>query len=209
MRGILILSIDETKRIVKITNPLTLSWEYEYIGNMTSYLAKVPSIRGTKVYYNVSGYYFFLETFNEISNLIVKMMEIYEIDVRNYNIVKMMSREYFIFECYPEEETIFKKRIFNEKEKTITIFHWLLGIKGRILIRRIGGQIETYSCGPYVLDYEKTDFTDCEIRELFESKSEMRKYGEFFTKNVENTRQLLAKHYNWFLKINDRMKILN
>lgn len=209
MRGVLILSTDETSRIVKKTSPYKLKWKYRYIGNMTSYLGKVPSIRGTKIYYNSSGYYFSLESLDDINYLIVKMMYIFELDVRKYNIIRFMSREYFMFECYPEEETIFKKKHDNDDEKTITIFHWLLGIKGNIMIRKFNcEEIETYSCGPYVLDYQKNDLSKKDIHEIFSSKSEMRNYGEFFTKNIENIREILSNHYNWFVQINNRLRIL-
>ena len=210
MNGFLVLSSDETRRICKRTEPLFFDWKTnEDLGNLTSYLTKVPSINGTKIYYNESGHYFFVELIKIETEYVLKMMKIFELNVRRYRTCTMRSRNYFLFETFPNHEYFVKtKENIPRNEKIVRIFHWILGLKGKVLFRTF--EDEFFSCGPYIVDYPGTILKKAEIDRLFENKNEMRSFSDMFLYKMDDIRMMFGKKNRaWFVEISKRVRLLS
>jgi len=208
MNGLLVLSLDETQRICKTTKRLTFDWnDDQKIENLRKMITKVPSIRNTKIYYNSSGYYFFIDIFDEKYSFIMKMLEICNFNNRRYKFGSTSVRDYILFECLPDHEKFLENRPgMNEEEKFLRVFHWIIGVKGRILYRSF--EEEYFSCGPYKVDFTKK-LAKSSIKNLFPTKNEMRFYWEFFDRVIDDFRILLSKDYRWwFIEISKRVRML-
>lgn len=209
MYGLLVLSLDETERVCKPTKIFNFSWnDEEVLENLRIYLTKVPSIRNTKIYYNSSGFYFFVDIFDEKYEYILKMLDIFDLNVRRYRLGKSLLRKYILFETLPSHENILPSRKdMNNKEKIIRIFHWIIGVKGRILHRSF--EDEYFSIGPYKVDIS-SKLTKKELNNLFSSKNDMRFFWDFFDSKLDQLRILLSeKHRSWYIQISKRIRMLS
>lgn len=212
MSGLLVLSIDETQRICKETSSIEITWNEEDKGNILKKLTKVPSISSTKIYYNSCGYYFFLEMINDISCSVLKLCRIFDIPIRRFHTGTMRKKDYFMFECLPEHENFIKiklKEEIAEEVKLIAVFHWIIGVKGKILCRSTESEVEFFSCSPYILDYRKSDFSDSKFKKLVPDRNTKISFGNFFYSKIDRVENYLNKKSRWwFLEIYKRIKLL-
>lgn len=207
MEGCLILSINETERIAKRTEEL----DREEPEDLSKKITKIPSIRGTKIYYNCGGYYFNLEPITEISSCIFKLMKVFGIPMRSYFKGTIRRKEYMVFDCLPEHETFFdiKNDEITKQHQLIFLFHWILGLKLRIWVRKIGNVTECFSCGPYNVNYKTTKMKDKILYTFFPGTSMMTEFGEHFSSKLQKARNVFpGKYHSWSVEMCGRIREL-
>lgn len=203
-------TVDKEFNEKKFTLELRNRWNCGYIGNVNGYIKKVDSINKTRIYRSSSGRYFKLEKKSKINYLILEIIELFELEVRRYNICTYRNKDYFMFECFPDKERhirLSSLETVSENAIYIAVIHWILGIKGRLIQRKTG---EIFSSEPYIIDYESTDFKKTDIKRLFYSKKIKKKVFNTFTNEnkIDIMKDLMEDYRWWFIEARKRIRLL-
>lgn len=194
MFGLLLDDIERVKEYSEKTNLYKPEWRGVNMQNINHYITKVPSISKTRIYVSSSGFFLNLEERNDKTKTIIKLMELFELEIRRYDKVEYRNKQYFAYECYPDIEI--KRKIESFKDvhisgKLLLIFYWIFGIKGHYILR---DEI-FYPSEPYIIDFEK-------------SKISKRSSSKFIKKNFKDFKNLFAI-FTEQSKIIDAKLILN
>lgn len=208
--------VDDVCYLVEQTNPLKIKWDGEYIGDVSRAIKKMPVVGRTKLYYNSFGSFFMLEKRSTLARRINCMIEIFKLNNRRFHWCKYRGKNFFMKEAYPDDESyisINTKRKYSLDRVLIILFHWILGISGRIIERDMDefGTIEYFSCGPYKLNHKTSFMTLDQMKHIFKSVKHKKELGSFFNSKEKIDKlfdYLHVKNRWWYLEIVRRIRLI-
>jgi hypothetical protein len=106
-----------------------------------------------------------------------------------------------------------KKEEITDSERVIFFFHWMLGVKGKVVRAYMdghGGGSVTLSNGKYsAIDFNKNDMSQAKINKYFDNYRSFQNTGMLFnvTEKIDSIRLLMThENYWWFQEIERRIK---
>lgn len=210
MFGLLLDDIERVKEYTEQTMFYKPEWKMIDLGNVTFKLKKVPSASKTRIYLSSSGFFINLEIRDSFTKKLIKLMKLFQLEIRRYDIVEYRLKEYFAYECYPDIENKVKIESFkevNESGKIILLFYWILGIKGHYIKR----EDDFFPSEPYEIDFETSVISGRSSKKFIQNNREEIK--NLMNKLVDHDKiielQYILRHDRyWLVEAMKRIRML-
>ena len=216
--GILTISSQDVAVFVKKLWIFDIEWNGQYIGRIDHLANRVSSTCTSLVFYCNRGFFFMLEKYDEFSHYIEILKCLFDLPLRPFNICKYRCRKYFMFLTFPDNENEFKISKYkpfeiSDGQRLIGIFHWILGVKGKMWRYKDNQEYIFMSRGPYEFDYDKYDFKKIELAKYLPDLETKYKFHLFFSQpdKLNMISEFLSDNgmRNWFNEITKKIRILS
>jgi hypothetical protein len=210
---LLIFSPIHNEIFVKNYHSTKIAWnDGSHIGDIDKIVNPIPAKKGKKIFYLYpSNQYVILEKYNIITHYVEIIKSIYNLYSIPFNICTYKKKEYICYKYVPfcQFNQKLNKKIITNDERIIHIFHWIIGMKGKISkIVTTSGDIYI-SKGSYI---ETNVFSKLQMKRCF---SDFKFFNDTLSifkdeKKLYKVRNLLEdKNYSWFYDINKRLNEYN
>lgn len=193
----------------------SIQWTGDDIGDVTNILNKVPALKGKNMFcIQPSNQHILLEKYTTHTHIIETIKRIYQMDMIPYNICTYKKKKYIMYQYIPFNEYEYnptKKKQFsiNEIEKKLIAFHWILGVKGKIVLARSSNGDVIMSKSKYSnVNYLANDIKPNILRKVFGDYNNFISYVNlFFDSNKLALISEVFSHetYKWFYEIKERI----
>lgn len=216
---VMIFHPSENGRFIKKTAENSFYWTGEFIGEVSGMLNEIPSVKGNKLYYlSPANQYVILQKYDTKTHIIELIKRIYELPMIPYNLCYFKNKQYIMYSYTPFNEIEYtlwqrKKEEITDGERLLFFFHWMLGIKGKVIRAYTdcysGGSV-IMSNGKYsVIDYNNTDMTQAKINKYFGTYRSFQNTAMFFNRleKIDAIRSVMNhENYWWFQEIERRIR---
>lgn len=216
---VMIFHPSENGRFVKSQSSLPFIWNGEFIGEVSGMLNSIPAVKGNKLYYlSPANQYVILQRYDVKTHIIELVKRIYGLPMIPYNLCYFKNKQYIMYSYTPFNEIEYtlwqrKKEEINDSERLLFFFHWMLGIRGKIVRAYMdghsGGSV-IMSNGKYsAIDYSGTDMTQAKINKYFGTYRNFQNTGMYFNRadKIDAIRSLMTcENYWWFQEIDKRIR---
>lgn len=216
---VMIFHPSENGRFIKSQADGYFQWTGDFIGEVSGILNAIPAVKGNKLYYlSPANQYVTLQKYDTKTHIIELIKRIYGLPMIPYNLCHFKNKKYIMYSYTPFNEIEYtlwqrKKNEINDVERRIFFFHWMLGVKGKIVrayINGHSGDSVTMSNGKYsTIDYIATDMTQAKINKYFDNYRNFQNIGMFFNsiEKIDAIRGLMSQeNYWWFQEMEKRIK---
>lgn len=213
--GILTLDSKMTESIyVKKTGTANYDWNGTDVGSIDNISNKVSSTVPLKLYYCITGFYFTIEKYNTFYHCVEILKDIFEIPSNMYNLCTYKNKKYFISKCDADNQRpyrlVFSKNI-SDTERIVSIFHWIIGVKGKYWLYEDEYKKITFSRFPYHLT-SSNDLYSSQQRIMLPNKEIKIKMANIFIsdKKLDLLKDFMSRDLRWwYLKIKKNLDILS
>lgn len=220
---IMIFHPSENGRFIRNFYSTPFNWTGENIGDVTQYLNPIPAIKGNKLFLMTPvNQYVILQKYDVMTHLIEIMKRIFGLYGVPYNICIYKNKPQIMYMYTPFNEMEYsmvkkKKEDITDEERKIFFFHWMLGIKGKIIKIYPYDPILGYN-GNYIIasnrkyssiNYEANRLSDASASKFFGNYHVMYNTAVFF--NSPEKLGLIRQYMNdqndwWYQEIERRIK---
>ena len=212
---LMIFHPSENSKFIINNGHLDVNWNGEFIGEVSNFLNKLPSVRGTKLFVMYpSNRYVVLQKYDTKTHIIELIKRIYEMPMIPYVLCKFKNKDYIMYQYIPFNEiqyTLWKKKKdeITDEERVIFFLHWMLGVRGKFISAYHKDRYITLSNGKYSnIDYEKTEMKPATINKFFGTYRNFQRVALFFNddEKMDAIRSLMTtENYWWFQEIQRRV----
>lgn len=161
------------------------NWDGSNIGSIDNIANMVSTTVNVNLFYCSSGFYFILEKFSLVQLNIERLKRIFGLPFRRYNLCTYEKKNFFMFECDPNNEHPGKiKHAKNQKyhyyDRMLIIFYWIIGFRGNIWLFKVNDKLTITTNGPYV---SKSSFSEVMEAKIFPNKEIKDEFYEFFSQD--------------------------
>lgn len=191
-------------------------WNGQDVGNIDNLTNEIYILDKYLVFH--CDFYFVIEKYTILNHYVEILKYLFDIPMRPFNICTFRGLKYFMFPIDPNYESeiqVHKIKIseFTDEQRIIGIFHWIIGVKGKILEKYTdNGSIYT-SRGQYILDYFNNELKDLVIKKYLPTVEIKRHFYNFFskTKKIQLISEFLSEHllWSWYQTIIQRIEMLS
>lgn len=209
----------ENNRFIKNHCESQFQWTGEFIGEVSGILNEIPALKGNKLYYlSPANQYVMLQRYDVKTHTIELIKRIYGLPMIPYNLCLFKNKQYIMYSYTPFNEIEYslwrkKKEEITDGERYLFFFHWMLGVKGKIVRAHVdmftGGSV-IMSSGKYsAIDFVGTDMTQTKINKFFGDYRTFQNTGMFFNRldKIDEIRNIISQqNYWWFQEIEKRIR---
>lgn len=216
---VMIFHPNENGRFINFNSGINFTWNGEHIGEISPFISKIPAVKGNNLFYvNGINQYVILKIYNPRTHIIEMIKRVYELPMIPYNICTYKGRTYIVYSYKPFNEIEYslwrkKKEDITDAERIIFFFHWILGVKGKIVrayLNGTSGDSVVMSNGSYSeIDYNKNEISQAKIMKYFGDYKVFQNVGSFFYDDlkIDRIRDIVSQqNYWWFQEIESRIK---
>lgn len=220
---VMIFNPSENGRFIRNFNDFPFNWTGENIGDVTECLNQIPALKGNKLFYMYqTKQYVILQKYDTLTHLVEIMKRIFGLKIVPYNICIYKKKPYIMYSYIPFNEVNYnmhklKKEQITDEERKIFFFHWMLGIKGKVIKVYTTNKENNYD-GSYIvisnrkyssINYETNKLSNAAAKKFFGSYQNLYNTALFF--NDEEKLGLIRLYMNyendwWFQEIERRLK---
>lgn len=220
---IMIFHPSENGRFIRNFCECPFNWTGENIGDVTGYLNSIPALKGNKLFFmHPANQYVILQKYDVLTHLVELMKRIFGMNLVPYNICVYKNKPHIMYLYIPFNEMEYsmvrkKKEDITDEERKIFFFHWMLGVKGKIIKVYVHNSKQGYD-GSYIIasnrkyssiNYDANKLSDAAARKFYGNYQTMFNTAAFF--NDSEKLGIIREYMNyendwWYQEIERRIK---
>ena len=220
---IMIFHPSENIRFIHNFQEYPFNWTGDNIGDVTDYLNPIPALKGNKLFYMYhANQYVILQKYDVLTHLVELMKRIFGMNLVPYNLCIYKNKSHIMYLYIPFNEIEYsmikkKKEDITDEERRIFFFHWMLGIKGKIIKVYVNNSLNG-SDGSYIIasnrkytciNYEVNKLSDSAAKKFFGNYHTMFNTAAFFndSEKLGTIREYMNYENDWwYQEIERRIK---
>jgi hypothetical protein len=195
-----------------------IKW-FTNLGDIKKYVIKQKTDKRMRLYL-FKNQYIIMYQYKPLIHYVELIKNIVGINCINISFCNLVSKLQIAYESFPyydysySNTELLKKTNINDEERNIYIFHWILGIRGKIMIRLTKDGYFYYSSPPYnCLNLEIKQFTKNVLNKLFSGLSQYDEIKRIISSlfNLDKLEKiyylLVDKNFEWYTVIKKRINL--
>lgn len=195
-----------------------IKW-FTNLGDIKKHVIKQKTDKRMRLYL-FKNQYIIMYQYKPLIHYVELIKTIVGINCINMCFCNLVSKTQIAYECFPyydysySNTELINRGNINDEERKLYIFHWILGIRGKIMKRLTTGGYFYYSSPPYnCLNLEIKQFNKSALNKLFYGLSQYDEIKKiilslFNLDKLEKIYYLLVdKNFEWYTSIKKRINL--